>query len=982
MRRPLISLVIGFALIAPAAAQAPTFQSLTVTGPTTLLGSVTPTGASVRQQGAVCDVTYYTGGTATAGSTAYNAGAAIPATDASHTHRIVIGGAGPNGTPLVTTYTADGSSTVTLGTSASLSTGSSISYPVISHMVAAGGGYAPGDTIDLAGGTFTQRGRLTVRSTALTGTPTVAAGGSGAIQTGAATVVGTTGSGIRFILAGTIAGGALSAITSVYYAGRYTTNPTSLAAEPVSIYLGPPGNGMGVPAASGITGATVNLTSLMGVWRADVTTPGNYTAVPVSPVSQSASSGAGTGATFTIGASTATMFTTGTDDTAALQAIASDSTKSAAAFPTDHRCGISNTVTMNTNFARLGSLAGGPETLSGLPVNTRSPLSTVVDTPTPGLAWFGAPGGIMVQIVPPASGSPLITGTVVEGLDFQGHGIAGVGLLTAGNHGGNYQRLNFADFTDAAVDVSATPTASSQHNRYAIIRGDQQRGTGSIMRLRQQSVGVGGNPSFNIFENISGIMADADGIDCVNSDNNTFTNTHMYQITGGNGISFNAHGAPVTNGCRANRFMGFSGAGGMVFQGLESDGSASILNTIIGGPDIANADPQPIYGVSAQAIAVGSNGRVYGFQSSNAVFAKEIDLGKAAAMSADPQFGSPTVYGTFSFIQGNQAGPTRCNFSIDASQHLQIVPSANCTYLDMINMGTQFGSRVVTAAGAVATTFKDWNICLAKTVSAPTTVNLMASPIVGQQLTVSDCKGDAAANNITILPNAGNVDGSANYVIASNFGSWTGVYNGTIWKTVGAGQTASSGSAGGPHPGYIVNNWYSPVGYNAAAATPVLNGANSVTCSFGIVPQSVTASTLGGRITTLAAGGNVQFAVYTNGAWGRPSTLVAATGNISTAAAGAVNGVASAPLPAGNYWFCQNADNATVVLTAQGGSTASPYVGSAAQGSAGTGPALPILGVSTAQTFGTWPSFTSGTVWGEITTAIAPYLLFKVASSP
>lgn len=92
--------------------------------------------------------------------------------------------------------------------------------------------------------------------------------------------------------------------------------------------------------------------------------------------------------------------------------------------------------------------------------------------------------------------------------------------------------------------------------------------------------------------------------------------------------------------------------------------------------------------------------------------------------------------------------------------------------------------RVITAAGAITTTTADVYVCVNKTVGAASAVALFATPTTGYVLTVSDCKGDAGTNNITITPAAGNIDGAATAVINTNYGSWQGYYNGTIWKTV------------------------------------------------------------------------------------------------------------------------------------------------------------------------------------------------------
>lgn len=92
--------------------------------------------------------------------------------------------------------------------------------------------------------------------------------------------------------------------------------------------------------------------------------------------------------------------------------------------------------------------------------------------------------------------------------------------------------------------------------------------------------------------------------------------------------------------------------------------------------------------------------------------------------------------------------------------------------------------RSVTAAGAITTTTADVYVCVNKTVGAASAVAIFTSPATGYVLTVLDCKGDGATNNITITPAAGNIDGAGTFVINTNYGAWQGVYTGTIWKTV------------------------------------------------------------------------------------------------------------------------------------------------------------------------------------------------------
>lgn len=92
-------------------------------------------------------------------------------------------------------------------------------------------------------------------------------------------------------------------------------------------------------------------------------------------------------------------------------------------------------------------------------------------------------------------------------------------------------------------------------------------------------------------------------------------------------------------------------------------------------------------------------------------------------------------------------------------------------------------TRVITAAGAVTVTNADEIIILNKTSGAATAVNLPAG-VTGAVYTIKDGKGDAASNNITITPAAGNIDGSATYVLTANYGQATVVYNGTQWNVI------------------------------------------------------------------------------------------------------------------------------------------------------------------------------------------------------
>ena len=146
---------------------------------------------------------------------------------------------------------------------------------------APGAGYAPGDVVYLAGGSPLPGAAIKITDTTAVAIAIAAAGSGG--TTGTQIITGTTGAGQRFTASVVVAGGAMTGTPVLLFPGDYTTNPTVIAAEPVT--------------GGGLVGASVSLT--MGALAAQVTLAGSYTEAPASPVGQLYSSGLGTGATWT-----------------------------------------------------------------------------------------------------------------------------------------------------------------------------------------------------------------------------------------------------------------------------------------------------------------------------------------------------------------------------------------------------------------------------------------------------------------------------------------------------------------------------------------------------------------------------------------------------------------------------------------------------------------------------------------------------------
>lgn len=93
------------------------------------------------------------------------------------------------------------------------------------------------------------------------------------------------------------------------------------------------------------------------------------------------------------------------------------------------------------------------------------------------------------------------------------------------------------------------------------------------------------------------------------------------------------------------------------------------------------------------------------------------------------------------------------------------------------------GDHTVTITSGPYTATTADNIIFVGTISLPLTINLPASPESGQTITVKDSNGGSFVNNITILGNGHNIDGSSSpLIINKNFGAYNLIYNGTQWN--------------------------------------------------------------------------------------------------------------------------------------------------------------------------------------------------------
>jgi hypothetical protein len=163
------------------------------------------------------------------------------------------------------------------------------------------------------------------------------------------------------------------------------------------------------------------------------------------------------------------------------------------------------------------------------------------------------------------------------------------------------------------------------------------------------------------------------------------------------------------------------------------------------------------------------------------------------------------------------------------------------------------------------------------------------------------------------------------------------------------------------HPGYFANVWYQTIGYHE-----VFGGSGPAANTIKLLPfvltKPIRIQALGTRVTTAAAGGKAQLAIYAhNAATRRPTgNAIVSTGDISTTSAAAVSGsVTAATLSPGIYWSALNADGATANYQSIDEIQTGLLIGSTTLSNISSGAAGDGLFLTVSQAFGTWPDLTS-----------------------
>ena len=295
-----------------------------------------------------------------------------------------------------------------------------------------------------------------------------------------------------------------------------------------------------------------------------------------------------------------------------------------------------------------------------------------------------------------------------------------------------------------------------------------------------------------------------------------------------------------------------------------------------------------------------------------------------------------------------------------------------------------------TRTGAVTLSYADVTGALAFTpVSAAGAVSAVAGAATGILKSSGSALAAAVAATDFVAPGAVTTSGLT-MATARLLGRTTASTGAVQEISVGSGLAMASGTLSWPgHPGYAAGGYYLADGIGVPA-TPAANASNTIYFHPFLLLADTTVDSLLARVTTGAASGLFQMALYAADATTRLPTgaaLYSSASQSTTSAATIEDTGPSLALKAGLYWTASNKDTtaATAVFLSTSVSQFRVAQTVPAQTAAGllAGTATSLTGYSrTSSTFGTWPTLTGVYATdglAQVTSTLIPVIGFKAA---
>lgn len=305
------------------------------------------------------------------------------------------------------------------------------------------------------------------------------------------------------------------------------------------------------------------------------------------------------------------------------------------------------------------------------------------------------------------------------------------------------------------------------------------------------------------------------GIKTINGDVGSVTGTTVtFESQAGESVSFQGSSTIMVfevEDANSNIYLG-NGAGGV---------GAAVNNTGVGSDvfdDITSGSNSVAFGYNALSLLnTGSNNTCLGYEagvaitsgSYNTLIGQQAGLNYSTSSSSNILLGNTGTIGESNvmrlgttgsgngqvnkaFVAGIQGSTvdtaTVVGISGDQLATTTLTGGANITITHAAGVitftGTVGNNLKITTPGAYPYATLATDTVILVDTSVARTINLIGPPATGQHYYIKDNVGSAAANNITVVPNAGNIDGVASKTMNVNYGCMELVYNGTQWNII------------------------------------------------------------------------------------------------------------------------------------------------------------------------------------------------------
>jgi hypothetical protein len=236
-----------------------------------------------------------------------------------------------------------------------------------------------------------------------------------------------------------------------------------------------------------------------------------------------------------------------------------------------------------------------------------------------------------------------------------------------------------------------------------------------------------------------------------------------------NGTTYSIPAAGETNWAALSNFL-IALANGAQTTSAQKFGIRTALATpvsVAAATDFCIVTNLTVAGAVAITLPTGSNGQV---------FAVVDGKGDAGINNVTISGTAQNIAGASSYVINTARGAAIFQFSTTENQWVVLAATGGSSGGVNFPVRTAIASPVTVAAS-------DFSVMSNLTVAGAVAVNLPAG-VDGMLFAITDAKGDAATNNITITPASGNINGAANYVISRNKGGVLIAYNvtETQWK--------------------------------------------------------------------------------------------------------------------------------------------------------------------------------------------------------